>query len=107
MSSRRKSRSLASIKGFFGHAYPLVEHVVQMTAVFVVILICLFTARKVVPVLFPPGEFLSVVLHAVDTYAALLGTVGYVVWLTLEMYSIVIRRLRRAIKEDRDEQTRH
>jgi hypothetical protein len=104
MPARKRSRLLAAIRSFFGDSYPLVEHIVQMTAVFIVMLGCLFIARKLVPLMFPPGEFLAAVLHAVDTYAALLGTVGYAVWLTLEMFSIVVRRIRRAVREEQDDQ---
>ena len=105
MTRKRTPSGSSAVKAFFGNAWPLVEHVVQMTAVFVVILACLFVARKVVPLLFPPGEFLSATLHAVDTYAALLGTIGYTVWLTLDMFGLLMRRVRQAIREKNDERS--
>lgn len=84
----------STIQRFFGRTYPLVEHVVQLTAVFAVILLCLFVARQLIPLLFPPGQYLSKMLHVVDLYAATLGTIGYVVWLTLDMYALLLRRIR-------------
>ena len=85
-----------AIERFFGDTYPLVRHLVQLTAVFVLLLLCIFIARSLVPLMYPPSEYLTQVLHLVDNYAALLGIVGYTVWLTLDMYSLILERGRKA-----------
>jgi hypothetical protein len=80
-------------KTIFGSYLNLVVHILRATAVFIVVLGCIFVARKIVPMLFPPGDYISTVLHLVDSYAALLGTVGYVVWISLDMYFLLRERI--------------
>ncbi len=83
-----------------GDYFDLVIHVLRATAVFIIVLGCIYVARTTVPKLFPPGDYLSQLLHLADSYAALLGTVGYVVWISLDMYLLLRERLLRS----RDEQ---
>ncbi len=80
-------------KAIFGDYLDLVVHLLRATLVFIIVLGCIFVARLVVPRLFPPGDYISTVLHLVDSYAALLGTVGYVVWISLDMYFLLRERL--------------
>jgi len=80
-------------KALFGDYLNLVVHVIRATLVFIVILGCIFVARLVVPRLFPPGDYISKALHLVDAYAALLGTVGYVVWISSDMYFLLKGRV--------------
>jgi small-conductance mechanosensitive channel len=86
-----------AIERFLGDTYPLARHLVQLTAVFVLLLLCIFIARSLVPLLFPPSEYLTQLLHLVDNYAALLGIVGYTVWLTLDMFFLILEHGRKAI----------
>lgn len=53
----------------FGYYYPLVVHVGRATAAYIVILGPIYLAKTIVPSLFPPGEYISLILHAVDAYA--------------------------------------
>ena len=71
--------------------------------VFIIVLGCIFIARLVVPKLFPPGDYTSKALHLVDSYATLLGTVGYVVWLSLDMFSLVRERIKGNKQEHQDD----
>lgn len=81
------------LKAIFGDYLDLVIHIVRHTLVFVIVLACIFIARLIVPKLFPPGDYTSAALHLVDSYAALLGTVGYVVWMSLDMYYLFRKRV--------------
>ena len=81
------------LKTIFGDYLHLVVHVVRSTLVFIIVLGCIFIARLIVPKLFPPGDYTSKALHLVDSYAALLGTVGYVVWISLDMYFLLKERV--------------
>lgn len=93
-----KPRTMATrrvLEGLFGEALPLVQVVFNDTMAFGVILACIYVPRRVVPILFPPGEFVTDLLHLVDAYAALLGIVGLLSWITLDMYDVFGRRLRR------------
>jgi len=87
------------VERFFGDTYPLARHLVQLTAIFILLLVCIYIARTIVPILFPPGEYLTKLLHVVDTYAALLGIVGYVIWLTLDMIFLLLARARKGVEE--------
>ena len=90
-------------KAIFGSYLNLVVHVARSTLVFMIVLACIFIARKLVPRLFPPADYPSEALHLVDSYAALLGTVGYVVWLSLDMYFLFKERLLKSQeKEERN-----
>ena len=82
------------LKRFFGSTYPLAKHLAEITCLFLVLLFCLFIVREAIPRLFPPSETLGQVLHVVDSYAALLGIVGYAIWITLDMIAIVVARAR-------------
>ena len=82
----------SSLKRILGDTYPLAKHFAQITLLFVGLLICLFIVRNTIPLLFSPGDTLTKVLQIVDAYAALLGLVGYVIWITLDMIAVLIAR---------------
>ncbi len=82
------------LKRLFGSTYPLARHLAEITLLFLVLLVCLFVVRHAVPRFFAPSETLGRVLHVVDAYAALLGIVGYAIWITLDMVAIVVQRAR-------------
>lgn len=82
-------------KTIFGDYLDLVVHVARHTLVFIIILGCMFIARQIVPRLFPPGDYTSAALHLVDSYATLLGTFGYVVWLSLDMFFLFKARIKK------------
>jgi len=90
-------------KALFGDYLDLVVHIVRSTLVFVIVLGCIFVARLMVPRLFPPGDYTSKALHLVDSYATLLGTVGYVVWLSLDMFSLLRSRIKKGNKHQGDD----
>lgn len=92
-------RAKNRIELILGDTYPLARHIVQLTAVFVLLLLSIYIVRSLIFLLFPPGEFLTQLLHGIDTYAALLGIIGYVVWLTLDMVSLIIGRGKKAMKK--------
>lgn len=87
-------------KAIFGDYLNFVVHIVRSTLVFIIVLGCIFIARLIVPKLFPPGDYTSKALHLVDSYAALLGTVGYVVWLSLDMYFLIRERVTERNKQE-------
>jgi hypothetical protein len=87
-------------KAILGDYYDFVVHIVRSTLVFIIVLGCIFVARLIVPKLFPPGDYTSKALHLVDSYATLLGTVGYVVWLSLDMYFLIRERITRVNKQE-------
>lgn len=82
-------------KRIFGSAYPLARHFAVMTALFLAILVCLYVVRHAIPWFFPPGEMLAKILRVVDVYAALLGIVGYAIWVTLDITVVLIERARK------------
>ena len=83
------------LKAVFGSYLDFVVHIIRATLVFIIVLGCIYVARSIVPKLFPPGDYTSHALHLVDSYAALLGTIGYVVWLSLDMFFLLRQRIRR------------
>ena len=92
-------------KRFLGGGYPLAKHFAETTALFVVLLVCLFIVRHTIPLLFPPSETLSSVLQVIDAYAALLGIVGYGIWITLDMATVLFQRARefsKTLRKDDD-----
>jgi hypothetical protein len=80
-------------KAVFGSYTEFVVHIIRATLVFIIVLGCIYVARSIVPKLFPPGDYTSAALHLVDSYAALMGTVGYVVWLSLDMFFLLRERI--------------
>src|SRR5690349_3442608 len=88
---------------FFGDTYPFARHLFQDTAVFCLLLGCIYFMRHLIPILFPAGETLSGLLHLADAYAAILGTVGYAVWITLDLVFLIIERARRGTKRESNE----
>jgi len=93
---------VAGLQRLFGEYYVLVRHTFQTTLVFLILLGCFFVARHAVPMLFPPGDFLGRLLQLVDVYAALLGMVGYFVWLSLDMFFLLRQRARAASAADKE-----
>jgi len=90
-------------KALFGDYLDLVVHIVRSTLVFIIVLGCIFVARLIVPKLFPPGDYTSKALHLVDSYATLLGTVGYVVWISLDMLSLIRQRIKKKNEHQGDD----
>ena len=82
-------------KRIFGSTYPLAKHFTELTALFLAILLCLFVVRHAIPMFFPPSESLGRVLQIIDAYAALLGIVGYTIWVTLDITIILIERAKK------------
>jgi len=94
------------LRRLLGDSYPLAKHFAEITVLFLILLLCLFILRHTIPWLFPPGEKLTKVLHIVDAYAALLGTVGYGIWITLDMLAVLFERARafaRTVRRQSDE----
>ena len=92
-SKRLVEKCIAILTIIFGNYSIFIIQFFRTTAVFLIVLSCIFVVRRTVPVLFPPGDFLAKFLHLVDLYVALLGTVGYVIWITLDMYFMTRERL--------------
>lgn len=73
----------------------MAKHIAEITALFLVILVCLFVVKTAIPWFFPPTEALGKVLRIVDAYAALLGIVGYAIWITLDIAVVLVERARK------------
>lgn len=65
-------------KRIFGSTYPLAKHFAEITAL----------------MFFQPPELLTKAPSLIDAYAAVLGLVGYTVWITLDMVILLIERAR-------------
>lgn len=88
----------SAFAAIFGDYLPLARHVAQNTAVFLTLLFFFFLVRTAVSYLFTEDEFVVKIIHIVDSYAALLGIVGYVVWTALDMYLLLRQQRLRALK---------
>jgi len=77
------------LKILFGEYLPLVLHILQNTLVFMVILLCIYVVKRLVTYLFSEDEFVSILIHIVDVYAALLGLAGLSIWTSLDMYFLL------------------
>ena len=77
------------LKILFGEYLPLVLHILQNTLVFMVILLCIYVVKRLVTYLFSKDEFVSILIHIVDVYAALLGLAGLSIWTSLDMYFLL------------------
>ncbi len=75
-----------------GEASSLASHLLQMTLVFMLLLACIYILRILVVLLFSPGEYLRELLALADTYAVLLGTIGYVTWMGIDMFFLLTQR---------------
>lgn len=73
-------------------ACPLAGHLLRMTLLFVVFLGCIYSLRTLVALMFPPGEYLGKLLELVDTYVALVGTIGYVAWMSIDTFFLMQER---------------
>lgn len=80
------------IARLLGEAYPLACHLIRMTLLFVLLLACIYWLRIVVALVFSPGEYLRGLLALADTYAVLLGTIGYVIWMSLYLFFLMRER---------------
>lgn len=83
------------IARILGEAYPLACHLLRMTLLFVLLLACIYVLRTLVVLMFPPGEYLRNLLDLVDTYAALAGTIGYVAWISADLFFLMQEQWRR------------
>lgn len=88
---------------FFGEKYPFARHLVQDTALFCLLLGCIYLMRQLVPLVFPPGETLSGILHLADSFAAILGTIGYAVWITLDLLFLILERAKKGLRRNSNE----
>ncbi len=83
------------IARLLGDAYSRARHLLQMTLLFVLLLACIYALRTLVVLMFPPGEYLRDLLDLVDTYAALAGTIGYVAWMSVDLFFLMKEQWRR------------
>jgi hypothetical protein len=83
------------LRSLFGDDYPLARHFINITMLFVLLLLCIFIARKTIPLLFTPGDTLTAVLQVIDAYAALLGLIGYAIWISLDMAFLLVEQHRK------------
>ncbi len=74
------------ITRILGDAGYLLCHLLQMTLVFVALVAAIYALRTSVALIFSPGEYLRKLLALADTYAVLLGTIGYGVWISLDLF---------------------
>jgi len=86
------------LKVLLGEYYVLAEQLVRSTLLFILMLSCIFVVRLVLSLLFPASEndYMSNLLHLVDAYATVLGIVGYLIWITLDMV-LLLRQGRRRL----------
>jgi hypothetical protein len=42
--------------------------------------------------MFPPNEYVTIVLHFVDSYAGSLGLIGYIVWTSMDIAFLLRER---------------
>jgi hypothetical protein len=85
----------------FGGSRPFAEHIFQMTVIYLLLLLCLWITRRWASLLFPVSEqgMVATFAHFVDAYAAILATIGYVVWLSVDMVFLFIDRLKERKKD--------
>jgi hypothetical protein len=76
----------------FGPYAPLARHVFHSTATFLFILFCLFLVKTATENMFPPNEYVTIVLHFVDNYAGALGLIGYIVWTSMDIAFLLRER---------------
>ena len=81
-------------RSLLGDYFALVVHVARSTLAFVILLLCFAIALHGVPLLFPPGELLGEILARVHVFAAMLGIIGYIVWLLLDVFFFYRERVR-------------
>ena len=76
----------------FGPYGPLARHVFHSTATFLFILFCFFLVKIATEAMFPPNEYVTIVLHFVDNYAGSLGLIGYIVWTSMDIAFLLRER---------------
>lgn len=82
----------------FGHYAPLARHVFHSTLTFIFILVCLFCVKAVITTLFPPADYVAIILHIIDTYAGSLGLIGFTIWTSFDIWVVLRERLRKGDK---------
>jgi hypothetical protein len=83
----------------FGGSRPFAEHIFHMTMIYLLLLLCLWITRRWASLLFPEQGMVATFAHLVDAYAAIFATVGYVVWLSVDMVFLFIDRLKQRKKD--------
>ena len=76
----------------FGPYAPLARHIFHTATTYIFILFCLYVVKSVLEALFPLTDTAATVLHFIDNYAALLGLIGFVVWVTIDIASLLRHR---------------
>ena len=84
----------------FGDRLPLVIQFVQTTLMFLVLLMGIALVRVAISLLFAPGDFIGMLLRIVDGYATLLALVGYVIWISLDMW-FLLKQIRQRTKDEK------
>ena len=74
------------------HVFRTILFFLRTTLLFVLSLGCIYLLRMLVVMLFSPGEYLRELLEVVDTYAVLLGTIGYVAWIGIDILFLAKER---------------
>jgi hypothetical protein len=80
------------VERILGETSSLAGHLLQMTLVFVLLLACIYVLRILVVLVLSPGEYLRELLALADTYAVLLGTIGYATWMSIDMFFLLKQR---------------
>jgi len=84
----------------FGPYGPLARHVFHSTTTFLFILFCFFLVKTATENMFPPNEYVTIVLHFVDSYAGSLGLIGYIVWTSMDIAFLLRERFGPGGKKD-------
>jgi len=79
----------AILRTILGEYFPLARQLFRSTVMYLIFLVCIYVVRRVAAALFPENDFTSNLLHLADAYSTLVGVVGFVVWITLDMYLLV------------------
>jgi len=82
----------SQIGRILGEAGYMLRHILRMTLVFVALLAAIYFLRTLAVLIFSPGEYLRKLLEVVDTYAVLVGTTGYVVWIGIDLVFLLKER---------------
>ncbi len=85
----------AGLIAVLGDAAVWACHLLRTTLLFLLLLGCIYFLRVLVVMVFAPGEYLRELLEVVDTYAVLLGTLGYITWMSVDAFFLMKERGRR------------
>lgn len=83
----------------FGDRLPLVRQFSQSTLMFLVLLGGVALVRHTIELLFDPSDFMGLVLRLVDAYATMLALVGYVIWISLDMW-LLLKQIRQRSRDE-------